>query len=55
MEERSLMNKRKSVDDRTEPCGTTLFIVLDVEQWPSTTAEMERPERKLEIKVQTEG
>ncbi len=49
------MNKRKSVGDRTEPFGTPLFIVLGVEQWPSTTAEMERPERKFEMKVQNEG
>ncbi len=49
------MNKRKRVSGSTEPCGTPLFIGIGVEQWPSTTAEMERPERKLEIKVQSEG
>ncbi len=49
------MNKRKSVGERTEQCGTPLFIVLAVEQSPSTTAEMERPERKLEMKEQSEG
>ncbi len=31
------------------------FIGLGLEQWPSTTAEIERPERKLEMKVQREG
>ncbi len=45
------MNKRKRVGERTEPCGTPLFIVLGAAQLPSTTAEMERPERKLEMKV----
>ncbi len=49
------MNKRKSVGDSTEHCGIPLFIYLGVEQWPSTAAEMERPERKLHIKVQSEG
>ncbi len=54
-ERRSLMNKRKSVSDRTESCGTPLLIGLGEEQLPSTTAEIERPERKLEIKEQREG
>ncbi len=54
-ERRSLMHKMKSVGDKTEPCGTPVFIVLGVEQWPSTTAEMERPEVNLEMKVQSEG
>ncbi len=30
--ERSLMNKRKRVGDRTEPCGTPLLIGLGEEQ-----------------------
>ncbi len=30
--ERSLMNKRKRVGDRTEPCGTLLLIGLGEEQ-----------------------
>ncbi len=54
-ERRSLMNKRKRVGDRTEPCGTPLLIGLREEQSPSTTAEIERSERKLEIKEQREG
>ncbi len=41
--------------DRTEPGGTPLLIGLGEEQLPSTTAEIERPERKLEIKEQREG
>ena len=49
------MNKRKRVGDSTEPCGTPLLIGLGEEQWPSTTTAIERPERKLEIKVQMEG
>ncbi len=55
MERRSLKNKRKRVGDRTESCGTLLLIGLEEEQSPSTTAEIERPERKLEIKEQKEG
>ncbi len=31
-ERRLLMNKRKRVADRTEPCGTPLLIGLGVEQ-----------------------
>ncbi len=53
--ERSLMNKRKRVGDRTESYGTPLLIGLGKEQLPSTTGETERPERKLEIKEQREG
>ncbi len=54
-ERRSLRNKRKRVVDGTEPCGTPLLIGVEKEQWPSTTAEIERSERKLEIKEQREG
>ncbi len=46
------MNNRKRVGDRTDPCGTPVFIGLILEHWPSTTAEIERTERKLELKVQ---
>ena len=49
------MKRRKRVGDRTEPCGTPLLIDLEEEQWPSTTAAIERPERKLEMKAQMEG
>ena len=49
------MKIRKRVGDRTEPWGTPLLIALEEEQWPSTTAAIERPERKLEMKVQREG
>ena len=42
------------VGDRTEPCGTPLLIGLGEEQWPSTTAAIERSERKLEMKQQSE-
>ncbi len=48
------MNIRKRMGDSTEPCGTPLFIVLHVEQCPSTTAAMDRSERKLEMRVQGE-
>ncbi len=55
-ERRSLMNRRKRVGDRTEPCGTPLLIGLGrFRGRTSTTAEIERSERKLEIKEQKEG
>ncbi len=50
-----MMNKRKRVGERTEPCGTPLLIGLGEEQSPSTTDEIELPERKLEIKEQKDG
>ncbi len=31
------MNNRKRVGDRTDHCGTPLFIGLGLEQWPSTS------------------
>ena len=49
------MKMRKRVGDGTEPWGTPLLIALEVEQWPSTTAAIEQPERKLEMRVQREG
>ena len=49
---RSLMNNRKRVGDRTEPCGTPLLINLGEEQWPSTTVVIERLERKLEMSIE---
>ncbi len=49
------MNKRKRVGDRTECCGSPLLIGLGEEESPSTKAEIDRPERKLEIKEQREG
>ncbi len=55
MERRSLMNNSKRVVDMTEPCGTPLLIDLVAKQCPSTTAEIKRPERTLEIKEQKEG
>ena len=48
------MNNRKKVGDRIEPWGIPLLIILR-EQWPSTTAAIERYERKREMKVQREG
>ena len=39
------MKSRKSVGDRTE---LLILIGLKEERWPSTTAAIERPERKLE-------
>ncbi len=47
------MNNRKRVGDKTESRGTPLLIGIEVEQ--STTAAIERPERKLERKEQRTG
>lgn len=49
------MNNREKVGNRTEPFGTSLFISLGVKQLPPTTAKIDRPESKLEIKLQREG
>src|ERR1700755_238575 len=53
-ERRSLMKSRKSVGDRTDPCGTPLFIDLKEGRWPSTTAAIERPEKKSERRIDSE-
>ncbi len=45
------MSKRKSVRESTKPFGAPLFIGLGVELWTSTTAEIKRPEKKLEMKL----
>ena len=42
---KSLMKSRKRVGDRTAPWGTPLLIGNGSERLPSTTAEIERPER----------
>jgi len=49
------VNNRKRVGDRTDPCGTPLFIGLGDEQSPSTTSAIDRSERNLEIRVQRYG
>src|ERR1700755_1514801 len=48
------MESRKSVGDRTDPRGTPLFIDVKEERWPSTTAAIERPERKSERRIDSE-
>ncbi len=49
------MNNKKMVGDRTEPQGTPLLMDLDIDQWASTTAAIERSERQLKIREQREG
>lgn len=49
------MNKTMRVGDRTEPCATPMLTVLGVEQSTSTTAEMDRSERRLEMRVERES
>ena len=46
------MISRKCVGVRTEPRGSPLVIDLKEERWPSTTAAVERPEKKLERRLQ---
>ncbi len=52
--ERSFMNNRKRLGERTEPCRSPLLQGLGEEQCPPTTAEIERPERKLEVEDERE-
>ena len=49
------MKRRKSVGERTEPWGTPLDIGKAFDVAPSTTTEMERSDKKLEIRLQREG
>ena len=52
---RSLIERRKRVGDRKEPCGTPLLIGKQGEADPSTITEMDWSDRKLEISLQSEG
>lgn len=45
------MNNSKCVGGKTELCGKLSFIGLGLEQWSSTTAELNGKEKKVEIKV----
>lgn len=51
---RSPIDNGKRVDNKPEPCRIPLFIGLSKEQDPSTTANIDWPEKKLDIKVQKE-
>ena len=55
MARRSLMNMRKSVGDKTQPCGTPLLIDRGGETDPSTTTDKDLSERKLSKREQIEG
>ena len=46
------MNRRKSIGDRTEPCGTPLLIEKDSETIQSTNSAIERLLRQLDIRSQ---
>ena len=54
-ERRSLIKSKNSVGDSTEPWGTPLEMGKDAEVVPSTTTEIKRLDRKLEIRLQREG
>ena len=47
---RTLIKRRKSVGERTDPWGTPLEIGKGADVSPSTTTEIEWSERKLEIR-----
>src|SRR5678815_6061606 len=49
------MKSRNKAGDRTEPCGTPQLTGKEEEVAPSTSADMERPERKLDKSKQREG
>src|SRR5678815_5395059 len=49
------MKSRNKVGDRTEPCGTPQLTGREEEVAPSTNADMERSERKLDKSKQREG
>ena len=49
------MKRRKSVGDRTEPCGTPLLIVNDGDECLSTLTKIDRFDKKEEINLQILG
>src|SRR5678816_994559 len=49
------MKSRNKVGDRTEPCGTPQLTGKEEEAAPSTSADIERSERKLDMSKQREG
>ena len=55
VERRSLMNRRKSVGDRTELCGTPLLIINDGDECPSTLTTIDRLDKKEGINLQILG
>ena len=46
------MKRRKSVGDRTEPCGTPLIIIKDGDECPSTRTTIHRFDKKEVINLQ---
>ena len=49
------MERRKSVRDRTEPCGTPLLIIKDGDECPSTLTMIDRFDKKEVINLQILG
>ena len=49
------MKSRKRTGERTEPCGTPLDTLKVEEVAPSTTTDIKRSDRKLEIRLQRGG
>ena len=47
-----MINDRKRIDDRTEPCGTPLLIGLEEELWQITTVAIGWSEMNIKIKIQ---
>ena len=55
VERRSLMKRRKSLGDRTEPCGTPLLIIKDGDECPSTQTTIDRFDKKEVIDLNILG
>lgn len=54
--EKNIVSEQHKVSRKLNgPCITSLLIGLREEQRPSTRAEINRLERKLDIKIQREG
>ena len=49
------MKKRKSVGNRTEPCGTPLLIINNGDECPSTLTMIDRFDKKEVINLQILG
>ena len=52
---RSLMKRRKRIGERTDPCGTPLDTPKVADVALSTTTDIQRSDKKLEIRLQRGG
>ena len=49
------MKRRKRIGERTEPCGTPLDTPKVADVAPSTTIDIKRSDKKLEIRLPRGG